>query len=662
MPLTQEQFQKAIDAGFTTDEIIEFEKRRTTEVRGIIPSGPTLKTGEILSPASYREKKAATRGAAFDWLGAIIKSEEEQAATGRADPFGSFKRGVQIPLAGISGVYRAGEGLLSDIALGITEKPKTETFGRHLAETFTGQRTAKFSDVAESLGIREGMPSKTAGLIGMFGLSDIMTGGQLSKAVFIGGKKVVLTIRGGMNKVIEATKDGFKTLKGLKLPTTARTEKNILLETISGQKRQLQLGEQATKARYNLNKILDEARRKGATEADLINIKQTVVRQAEEKTRYELTQLKDTTKQIFEQNKKVLENKFQDLTEKKVLDVQKSLPEYFGSVFKTYDTTLDDVGNHLVLKRGHITLQEANNILRQTVEESIDDEKNFGAAFNKIEKLWSGKYAASSTNLNNPIKLQDLKNDMDSVFKMVNYGKYGRSEDMSAHVLRKHWGKFITDATVDEYGISEYTEMQKWYSQNVDAMKLADKIFKPKKGVLFSEKGTTFLQKFGMAEKPPQAQRELISAIEQGSKKVKGIGGITQEITDLGTEIRNLEEAYQITQANISGKISQSSMEMGKIQYELAQELKQVKAGSDLMTQGIAQRLDNLNLRSTLVRNSVEKEMQERVNELRIILMDRKKAVALARMLGLGIAGAVGVYTAGRAAANIAGFRESYGE
>lgn len=613
--------------------------------------------GEIMSRASGRELKAKNRGNAFEWLGAIKKGTEEKPK----DFLGNVGRGMQIPLALMTGTANVGESALSDIVLGVTEK-KPGAILPHLAETFTGKRSSKFSDVAESVGVPEGLPSSTAGFLTAFGLTDIAAGGQMTKALLSGGRKVIGAAGQGINKVIETTKDGFQTLKGLKLPTTATLEKNILIENISGQKRELILGEQATRARYNLNKLLDEARRKGASQEELVSIKQGVARQAEEKARYNLAELKDTTTQIFKRNKQALEDKFGDMTESKILEVQKALPEYFNSNFKTYGTWQDEVADNLVIRRGNITLEEANNILRKTIEDATEESKNFGDAFNKIYDLWSNKYKTTTSNLNKPIKLQELKADLSSVFKTVNYGKYGKSEDQAAHILRKNWGDFIVDATKNEAGVSEYAEMQNWYSQNVDAMKMADKIFKPKGGELESEKGVEFLKKFGLTKKPPLARRELISQIETGSEKVKGIGGVTKELTDLGEEIRNLESSYEASQVNISGRIRKLGSEASRHQYELAQELKQVKQAGEIAVRKIAQRIDDLDLRSTLVKNNVKKEMKDRIGELSIKLANRKKAVALARMLGLGVGGVVGAYQGAKVINNIFGFRESYGQ
>jgi hypothetical protein len=67
---------------------------------------------------------------------------------------------------------------------------------------------------------------------------------------------------------------------------------------------------------------------------------------------------------------------------------------------------------------------------------------------------------------------------------------------------------------------------------------------------------------------------------------------------------------------------------------------------------------------SQQLRRSLTREFDTKIDEYTNKLMDRKKAVALFRMLGLGTAAAIGgnAYLAGKAGANIAGFRESYGQ
>lgn len=575
--LTQEQFQKARDSGFTTDQIIGFEKKRLQEEK---PVSGNIDSGEIISPASFREQKAASRGGSFDWLNTLGKETMAKPK----DFIGNVGRGAQIPLAAITGAANMGESLLSDVALGITEKPKTETFGRHLAETFTGKRTSKFSDVAESVGVPEGLPANTAGLAASFGLSDIAAGGQLSKTVIGGGKKIVSAIGGGVNKVIEATKDGFQTLKGLKLPTTATLEKEQFGIKLAKKARLQTLQESTQQARFNLNKI------------------------------------KDTTQQVFDNNYKVLSNKLKDASEEGVLNFQKSLPEFYKSVGDSYGTALDDVATNLELTRGKLNIQEVNNILRKSIEETTSENLNYGKAYTKLNELWSGKYAVTSTNQANTFSLQEVKADIDQVFKLAKYGVRGTGEDIPAHILRKNWGEFATQ-NVEGYG-----NLQKKYSEVVDAMKLSDKLFRPKAGELYAEKGASFLRKFGMAETPSDAQSKLISMVEQGTELGKGVGPLSEPVKQLGAELRVAKEANQIMKTNISN------------------------------------RLDKLSITSSQVRRSLTKEFDTKIDDYTMKLLDRKKAVALARMLGLGTAAAAGAYGLGRGITNVLGFRESYGQ
>lgn len=549
---------------------------------------PVSDTGEIMTPASAREKKATYRGGAFDWLGAIKKSEEA-VPMGTADVMGTLKRGVQIPLALGTGALNIVQSSLSDIALGATER-RPQDIPRHLAETFTGKRTAKYSDVAESLGVKEGLPSATAGLLAEFGVLNIGSAGRLGKGAFNLAKGGAKTIGGGINKIIETTKSGFQTLKGLKLPTTATLEQERFGVQLAKKARLGQIQESTQLARYNLNK------------------------------------LKDATQEVFNNNYKALSNKLKDASEEGVLNFQKSLPEFYKSVGDSYGSALDDVANNLEMTRGKLNIQEVNNILRKSIEETTGENLNFGKAFNKLNELWSGKYAVSSSNQAKTFSLQEVKADIDQVFKLAKYGVRGSGEDVSAHILRKNWGQFVTDATTNVYGVSDYAILQQKYSEVVDAMKLSDKLFKPKAGELYAEKGASFLRKFGMAEKPPLAQEKLISMLEQGTELGQGVGNLSEPVKQIGNELRIVKEANQVMKTKIS------------------------------------QRLDKLTMGSQQLRRNLAKEFDTRIDEYTNKLMDRKKAVALARMLGLTAAGAVGLYSGGRAIANVAGFRESYGE
>ncbi len=253
--LLEQDIQAIIQAGGTDADVENYLK--DNGISYSTEPTTTRKTGfaggdEIISPSSYREKKATARGGSFDWLNAIGKDVEKNPK----DFIGNVGRGMQIPLAGMQGVYNVGESALSDVALGVTEK-KPQDILPHLAETFTGKRTSKFSDVAESVGVPEGLPANTAGLITAFGLSDIPMAGRMTKAGINIVKSGVKVAGGGINKVIEVTKDGFQTLKGLKLPTTATLEKEQFGIKLAKKVRLQTLQESVQQARFNLNKLKD---------------------------------------------------------------------------------------------------------------------------------------------------------------------------------------------------------------------------------------------------------------------------------------------------------------------------------------------------------------------------------------------------------------------
>ncbi len=392
-------------------------------------------------------------------------------------------------------------------------------------------------------------------------------------------------------------------MKGLKLPTTATLEKERLLIQQAKKSKLTDLGDSIRQARYNLN------------------------------------QLKDTTQRVFDTNYKTLSGKLQDASEKGVVDFQENLPKFYDSVHQTYGNTLDEIGTTLEKTRQGIKQEEVIDILKNTLEEADNEFLNTGRAYNRIRQL-ANKYGLSEAEevpieilsssgkmitktpkqVEKVFTLQEVKADIDSVFKLVKYGKYGTSEDIPAHILRKNWGKFATD------NIEGYGELQNKYSQVVDAMKLSDKLFKPKKGELYTKPGASFLKRFGMVEKPAEAESRLVSMLEEGTEMGEGVGPITQRVKQVGSEMRQLKDANKIMKDNIS------------------------------------QRLDRLNIKSSQVRTSLQREFDSKIDNLTLNLADRKKAVALARMLGLTVAGLAGAYGAGRAVANVAGFRESYGQ
>jgi hypothetical protein len=106
--LLEQDIQAIIKAGGTDSDVENYLKES-----GVSYSIGETKSGEIMSPRSYREQKAVSRGGSFDWMGAIKKGTEENPK----DFLGNVGRGLQIPLAGMTGAYNVGESALSDIAL-----------------------------------------------------------------------------------------------------------------------------------------------------------------------------------------------------------------------------------------------------------------------------------------------------------------------------------------------------------------------------------------------------------------------------------------------------------------------------------------------------------------------------------------------------------------
>lgn len=137
MPLTQEQFQKARDSGFTTEQIVGFEKKRTQEE---ITTKPQEKFSDIFNPSSY----------------------SPQAIGGRLQREGQaiYKEGISPILSGLS---TAAFGLPKAIAqkAGVKEAIFPEQ------ETLAGKATR---GVAETLGFMGGgavkIGGKVAGKIG----------------------------------------------------------------------------------------------------------------------------------------------------------------------------------------------------------------------------------------------------------------------------------------------------------------------------------------------------------------------------------------------------------------------------------------------------------------------------------------------------------------
>lgn len=185
-PLTQEQFQKARDAGFSTDDIVKFEKRRKSEeeAKGAEKSDGFFKS-LIKSPVNtllVRPAERVGRGIAYGY-GALTGNEGIKEAALNADA------GVSLPGLGkfsnktpVSGKQIVGEGLESAAEIASLSAPGAKLLGapklgtRMLAGAALGGTASAGKTLAEGGTTGEALKSGVVGAAVGGALPAVLTG------------------------------------------------------------------------------------------------------------------------------------------------------------------------------------------------------------------------------------------------------------------------------------------------------------------------------------------------------------------------------------------------------------------------------------------------------------------------------------------------------
>lgn len=543
-PLTQEQFQKARASGLSTEKIIEFEKRRLSE--------------------TPEETKPKTPISAF--LGKTPLSLEK---SGKWVQSGLLKTGEDIYREGVSPILSGGSTFALGIPKAIASKtgtkeliyPEQETLGgktlRFGAETAgfmsgAGLKAGKFvagkifPQVASKLtlgaskgarsfltkqairnSLRTGTELGTAGFLQTSENDFVDLTGRTLRAG-IGG--ILGTTGGLVGEKVKGVAKGFRKFN-IKYPRVLPEEEKELFKILSPQK----------KVAYQIRKAGDIFGQKSSTlkaQADL-----------EAKT------LEDNTAEairVLKENKKTMLGNLKQDAERKTLTTQEKLPEFYKNQTDAYEKIRDEISQKLIDSGEQITLQEATNIFRATVSE-LDDRLITGVGRDAIEQIYNeymliGKTFSPNQSVNFKLFLKDLKIVKDTISETARAGtKRFAEEDIAGAVLSKNYGEFFKTR------IPEFAELQKDYSQIVDAMDLSNKVFKPYRGELYTNEGRALLQRFGlMKEGEENATTRLLQKIEKGGKLGAGTGDITSTLKESGKEIQNI--ALKIQNIEMSSK------------------------------------------------------------------------------------------------------------
>lgn len=606
MALTQEQFQKARDAGFSTEQIIGFEKKRLSEGgTATLEEKPIeekfTKYVGIPRQAQVEEEIKARRNP-FE----VLKEEARKKPEPFKHPLSTFMQPFAFGMKALDIPRRMIESPIASAGLAAQRGELfTPQAGREIIQGFTGERVAELGDIPFAAGV----PKPISSAIGLLSLAGITS----PKATFKTGKRMITepvtmakeageelsAIGQGISKVgrkvTEPIRKVFRTLKPLRGETQTQ-----IGQKISGITEQIGLTKETAQAR----------------KATLLESKDIA--------KYNLNQRLQQADDIFTQNKKVMVEELQNATEQGSLNFRTSLKEFNKAGTDTYGSLIDDFSDDLVKQGKQMTEGELGDILQNALSKSDEQFLPRGRVYQKIQ-TFNNKYQTKFTmdnigniiseNADKPVKFQqvisEFKEIRNALSTSAKSGTGYTADDVVNSILQNEYGNWIGK------NVPEFAELQKSYAPLLETKKIANRLFKPYKITeLETKQATGLLKRFGLG-KTEAGEEKLIQSLQEGfevmGEKIEGVGDLTTRIKEIGNQVSQIDEA------------------------------------SKLMKQNISQRLDKLNLSNTLVRNQVQRKMLERVDELaklKIIeeakLVARQKADKLLKILigtGIGLVG-----------------------
>ena len=254
----------------------------------------------------------------------------------------------------------------------------------------------------------------------------------------------------------------------------------------------------------------------------------------------------DDAKNLIQDNTKLFAQELQTSAENTSLDFQKKLPEFFRENSKAYGARLDTISDEIASGGKHITKQDANALLDDTINALDEQGITQGRPRSLIDSL-KNKYEIKAKptdklyeqELAQPVSFKDLFEDVKNVRKAMSAqmkaGQRYSPEDIAASILNYKFGDMVGKIT------PEFQKLQEAYKPVIQVMKEAGKIFKPYAGELHTKGGTNYLKTIAL-EKAEQGQRKLLEMLEQGSDFAKGVGKIAEPVTEKGRQLLGSRE------------------------------------------------------------------------------------------------------------------------
>jgi len=526
MPLTKEQFQKARSSGFTTEQIIGFEKRRETEQS---PQNPFSSPEEAFT--------------------ALDKAKREQRITeSEASPLGVVSKGLDM----------ATEPMVNSYLFGLPDLISKKVTGKSYIP-----EDSQMTGLSSAAGMFGGGSTAVAGRIGKM-IAGKTLGKRLIRGAAEGASYGATQVMNSDAKISELPqKQAGQALAGGVLGAgvgaVATGASKIMrgVRKLKQKSTRLQPLQELSKQKKDVRELYGEQISQAKTESD---------------------EILNTTKERFKNDIKILDEQMNEISETTSADVQPKLIKYFKDNSKKYGEIRDQVADDLTKSGQDITRSEADEIIGQTLNELNESFITEGQPREIIELL-KKKYASQiideAGNIidksDEAIDFRKLHEDIKAVRASMTAGaKSGNQrltqEDIAAAILDKNFGNLIAKR------VPKFAELQKSYAPVIQNMKKANQIFKPRKGEFDTKMGTNLVKRFGL-KKTEAGEERFISELEKGSESFPGVGNFTSKAKIKGEELIRTKENVSPTLKSIRDTAIQKEAAINK---ELTDRLKRL--------------------------------------------------------------------------------------
>ncbi len=605
MPLTKEQFQKAQEAGFSTDQIIGFEKQREEETITESPSFINqVKQVFLDTPKALVAPLIKIAGVTGLGVNDIIDM-----VAGNKQPVPEY----DVPFLGGKIPVRRMKTLPQAVGLGM----QGSAYLIPGAKVVQGALAGGMFGVGGAMEEQKNLPE-----ILKQGVLGSVLGGATSKAVSVALGEPFLTgktgeiINSGINKVEKPFKivgRGFKKYKSIRKGSQFEGVRRDLtpmervknLENIAKEKYTIPLKQEEEKLTQQLKNISTKEKvvlekSKEAIKQSKLNLSQDVDNLSS-KMKEETVHLRDNIElasqksaiegkrrfsQFTNENSSSYGNKLDDIIniaeQEGKLPTKQVLQDIFDKTDAEIASTFIDTGAPLTkynaLKDKYISgLSAEANPEAQAMSKALGckkgQPKNAGIDWSRAEITGGAK----PPNPNAPINLKGLLQDIRSVKKAMSTKAKGAEraftdEDLVSIMFQKNVGEHMAT------NYPEFAKLQKNYAPIIEQMKAGRKIFKP--GAPY-EIGTAP----GVLKEPNILEKKLINELEQGTPGFnKGIGEISQPIKKAQQKLAGTEKGYEIAKQRIEKLNAKEQQELGELlkireeAYALAKEKVTVKS------------------------------------------------------------------------------------